>query len=447
MMNTDLNLLKLAKEAIGKYNMLDCTSVLVGFSGGKDSCALLCFLNSVKEEYGFSLYACHVNHGIRAGEADRDEAFCREFCDTLGVPLFVKKFDIPTLCAESGKGTEECAREHRYRAFAEICEQNGIERIATAHHANDNAETVLFNLSRGSALKGACGIPPMRDNIIRPLILCTRDDITDYIKAYQLSYVTDSTNTDVTYSRNRLRAAVIPELCAVNDRAVYHISRFSQSVRTDSEYLDMVARENVTDEVGVLCGLHSALLSRVIRILYLNVCDATLENKHIDDVISLVKNGENTGSVSLPGEIRCIKDRGRILFCKKEEKKGFSIKLKLGENKAEGYDFLIVVSEEKLSDEILEDYLNIYKKSIYGSIASDKLNKVTVRSRMAGDAYRTGGITKKVKKMMQDDKLTLSQKRATPVFCDEEGPFWLPGHKMRDGMYCDGLNIYYFRGE
>lgn len=439
-----------AKEAVEKYRMLDCASVLVGFSGGEDSCALLSLLDEIKGEYGFRLYACHVNHGIRSEEADRDERFCVEFCKNRGIRLFVRKVDIPSLCKEQGIGTEECARYERYRIFNEICAQNHIERIATAHHADDNAETVLFNLSRGSGLKGACGIPPVRENIVRPLIFCSRVDIIEYVREKGIDYVVDSTNTDTDYSRNRLRVKVIPELKGVNESAVYNISRFSETVRCDFDFIDGYAREHATDEIAVLASFHRAVLSRIIRILYEDAGGTYLESKHVDDIMRMVYSDNNMSSVSLPGGITCLKERGRLNFSGKAETDEFSFWLQLGENKIDGFDFLVVASYEKLPENVLEDYMNIYKKSIHAVIASDKIKRVIVRSRKPGDSYRTGGITKKVKKMLQEDKLTTSQKRSTPVFCDADGPFWLPGHKMRDGVFKEdagGLNLYYFRGE
>ena len=440
----------LVKEAVDKYRMLDCSSVLVGFSGGEDSCALLSLLDDIKDEYGFRLYACHVNHGIREDEADRDERFCVNFCERRGIKLFVKKINVPTLCIERGLGTEECARYERYRIFNEICSQNSIESIATAHHADDNAETVLFNLLRGSGLNGARGIPPVRENIIRPLIFCSRVDIIEYVRENGISFVVDSTNTDTDYSRNRLRAKVIPELKSVNDAAVYNISRFSESARCDSDFIEEYAHKLMTDEISVLVSLHKAVLSRIIRLLYGRAGGGFLESKHVDDIMRMVYSVDNVSAVSLPGKITCRKERGRLVFSKETETDEFCFALKLGENKADGFDFLIVAAYENLPENVLEDYMNIYKKSIHVTIASDKINKVIVRSRSPGDSYRTGGITKKVKKMLQDDKMTYAQKRSTPVFCDESGPFWLPGHKMRDGMFTEasgGLNIYYFRGE
>ena len=150
--------LKKFKKATGEYSMLEAGSLLVGFSGGADSSALLHLLKN--HTSGIKIYAFHVNHMIRGGEADRDEEFCRDFCKALDVPLFVERLDIPLLAKEEKKGIEECARDHRYSFAAKLCRENHIERIATAHNADDNLESVIFNLARGCGSQGSAGSHP-----------------------------------------------------------------------------------------------------------------------------------------------------------------------------------------------------------------------------------------------------------------------------------------------
>ena len=193
-------------------------TVIVALSGGADSVTLLHILNSIKELYNLTLRAAHLNHGIRGEEADRDEDFVRKLCESMGVPLDVRREDIPAIAKESGKSEELCGREVRYAFFDALCEQYGA-KIATAHNRDDHAETVLWNLVRGAGLSGLCGIPVRRGGIIRPLLGCSRAQIEAYCAENQLAYVTDSTNLTAAYTRNRIRLEVMPILRQLNENA------------------------------------------------------------------------------------------------------------------------------------------------------------------------------------------------------------------------------------
>ncbi len=206
--------------------------VLLGLSGGADSVCLLWLLKSLEAELSFSLHALHVQHGIRGEEAERDLRFSREMSAALAVPFHAVHLDVPAYAAEKGLGLEEAARLLRYRALEETladwlaAEGAAAEsgRIAVAHHQEDQAETVLHNLIRGTGLRGLGGMQPRQDRLIRPLLTVTREEILGELSAAGLSYVTDSTNAALQYTRNRLRQRVLPELRDINARAVEHIS-------------------------------------------------------------------------------------------------------------------------------------------------------------------------------------------------------------------------------
>ena len=189
------------KRAVNSYNMTDTDSLTVALSGGADSVALLYAMAELKEEYSFSLSAAHLNHNLRGEESDRDEEFCKKTCEKLGIPLITESVDVKKEAEESGESIETAARRIRYDFLSRV----SSGKIATAHTADDNLETVIFNLSRGTDLAGLCGIPPVRDNIIRPLIFCTREDIENYLKEKGASYCTDSTNNEDIYKRNFIR--------------------------------------------------------------------------------------------------------------------------------------------------------------------------------------------------------------------------------------------------
>ena len=204
-------------------------ALTVGFSGGADSVCLLSVLAALKGLFHLSLNAVHVNHGIRGAEADRDEEFCRVFCREREIPFTAVRVDVPAYVKETGMSVEEAARTLRYRALFQEAETAGktaadkAVRIAVAHHADDQAETVLLNLIRGTGLKGLSGMAYERDGIIRPLLDRDREEILSYLTDHGLSFVTDSTNLENDYARNRIRNVVLPELKKINERAAGHI--------------------------------------------------------------------------------------------------------------------------------------------------------------------------------------------------------------------------------
>ena len=411
--------------------------VCVALSGGKDSVTLLHLLHTLPAERAVNICAVHINHGIRGCEADRDETFCRELCKAMNVPLTVHKLDIPAMAKASGKGIEECARDARYEIFDKMLENGEVDRVATAHHAADSAETVLFNLARGSSLRGARGIPAVRGGYIRPMIEMQPESIADYVKANGLLYVTDSTNFDTNYTRNLIRAKVLPVMREVNGGFLEHVRSFSACAEADCDYLDRVAQNEKTDEIAVLMTMHEAILKRVLSLL---AGECALTAFHLNAMAELVKNGSQGQRVSLPGNMCAMIDRGRLLVRRGQRAEEFCYELHPGVNRFPQIGCTVILSEGPL----YEDSLNIYKKSIYANVKRDKMYGVHIRSRQEGDAYRCMGMTRRVKKLIQSDKLTAKERESLPVFCDTEGVLWVPGHGVRDGVWDpDGAYIYY----
>ena len=227
-------------KTIEKYDMLRRgDSVVVGVSGGADSVCLLHFLSLIRDSYDIVVKAVHVNHNIRGEEAERDELFVRSLCEELSVDLTVESVDVPSLARKLKIGEEECGRAVRYSAF----EKAGCSKIAVAHTASDSVETVIFNMSRGSGLKGVSGIPPVRNNIIRPLIELTRAEVEEYCDENGLSYVIDSTNLETEYSRNKIRSIVIPALKEINPGFEENLSRFSHIAAEEDRFISKLSDE------------------------------------------------------------------------------------------------------------------------------------------------------------------------------------------------------------
>ena len=197
------------KNTIQRCSMIKSgDTVIAAVSGGADSVALLHVLYSLQDELSFSLAACHVNHNLRGAESDGDEMFVRRKCRMMDIPLYVANIKVNEF-RQKHDSLEECARRLRYGFFEDIGKN---KLIATAHTASDNCETILINMVRGTALSGICGIPAKRDNIIRPLLYITREDVERYCRENELDYVTDSTNLSDDYTRNKIRHKIVPLL-------------------------------------------------------------------------------------------------------------------------------------------------------------------------------------------------------------------------------------------
>ena len=221
--------------------------LLCAVSGGRDSVCLLHYLASIAPKHGFTVAAAHLNHQMRP-EAQRDEDFVRELCRTLNVPFYTEAAPVYEMAERWGLGVEETGRLLRYDFFLRTADAIGAQRIATAHHAQDQAETVLLNLLRGTGPEGLGGIPPVRGRIVRPLLQTGRAEIEDYLQTHRLPHVEDSTNENTHYARNRLRRELWPQLATINPALERAIGRTAEIVRSENAYLDALAAERLPAE-------------------------------------------------------------------------------------------------------------------------------------------------------------------------------------------------------
>lgn len=221
--------------------MKTAKTVVCGLSGGADSTALLLALSELSGEFGFTTAACHLNHGLRGEDSDSDERFCTELCERLEIPLCKKRENVREY-SEKHESLEETARKVRYDFFEEALAHFGENAVlATAHNANDNAETVLLNLIRGTGLRGLCGIPRERGRVIRPLLLIERREIEEFLAEKKQDFVTDKSNFSEDYTRNRIRLKILPEMAEINPSIVGTFSRMTNNLRADSDYLERVS--------------------------------------------------------------------------------------------------------------------------------------------------------------------------------------------------------------
>ncbi len=401
-------------------------SVAVAFSGGADSTALLDILH--KE--GCRVSAIHVNHMIRGAEADSDEEFCRRFCKERDIPFFCHRIDVPAEAKISGEGLEEAARRLRYSAIEQTAAKEAIAKVATAHHADDNAETVIFNIVRGSGAKGACGIPPVRDIYIRPLIDITRDEVIAYCRENRLDFVTDSTNLSTDYTRNYIRHEIMPKLREINPHVSSALGRFSSLLRSDEEALDSLVPEKDTDR-RTLAALPDALLSRYIR----RRCEdmgVTPSAVSVQELMRDIREGNRYLICNMGKDIVGVCDRDSLIFRKKitEDTHIRFIMEPPGMASLEGMGVVVVTRDMEEAD-----WHKNHEGAAYTYLDADKIEGgLHIRRRRDGDKYRYGGMTHSLKKLFNSRKIPVEERSDIPLICDESGILWIPGFPPRDDV-------------
>lgn len=431
-----------ALRAVKEFSMDEIMSVgsLVGFSGGADSVMLLCFLKKYYENSkGTKIIATHVNHMIRGEEADRDEAFSREFCKAVGVEFISLKYDVPAEANKLSCGLEEVARDIRYNAFKDIIRgRNDISCIAIAHNATDNLETALFNMMRGAGTRGASGIAPVRENIIRPLIHIPKRDIVAALEENSIPYVFDSTNAEIDYKRNYIRNEIVPKLLYLTENPEAQFKKLSSALRADGDYLDGVCNDFIERhgynnvQTDSLRSLHPAIFARVlIKMAKLGGacgCEAT----HIDKVSKLLSNHSKNFTVDIPGGVSFISESGKLRVGRPltRELISYEIKLKKGINEIPELNKAIIVSDSSLDNFSSK----VYKISIQRIIDFDIINgELFAREKRDGDLYVYGKMTRKLKKIFNDKDISPDERAKIPIICDGSGILWVPGFPVRDG--------------
>lgn len=429
------------KKTITENNMLPLIKggIAVGFSGGADSVLLTIILQKMQKELKFPLKALHVNHMIRGESADRDEAFSEDFSRALGIEFEALKTDVPKYAEEHKRGIEEAARTVRYEFFAQALDRDKrFNAIATAHNSTDNLETFIFNFMRGSGTRGLCCIAPVRDNVIRPLICVSKEDILKALSDAGIPFVTDETNFSVEYTRNYIRHEIIPKLKRLTPHPEDMSNKAISNLRADSDYITSVAdkfySENEKDgkfEFSVIKDLHPAVLSRVIRLMCQKNSIIPPEKVHIDKIRELLAHGKNF-EVDIPGGAKFFLKNSLCYITNENcENKLSPIEymLKEGFNEIPELNLGIAVS----SDENIDFSSNVYKISKKAELRSVIIfGELYVRTKKDGDSYYYGGMTRKVKKLFCDKKIPLNIREKIPVIADEKGIVWIPGFGVRD---------------
>ena len=312
------------RKYIGQYGMIQKGDrIAAGVSGGADSRCLLFLLHRFSQEMGFSLEIVHVEHGIRGSESVEDAAYVKNICEKLSLPCRIVSLDIPELAKKLHLSVEEAGRKARYAAFNET----DPDKIAVAHNMGDTAETLLFNLFRGSGIKGAASIQPMNGKVIRPLLSVGRADIEAYCRSNRIVWRTDSTNAEMNYARNRIRLNILPEAEKVNPEAVKHLFKAAQHFQRAETFLAKCTDECFhkyackNKEGGLRLRLdlfkneESLLISRTIQLCINEVLGSAynVTEKHIEDVRALMDR-QSGKSASLPDGAVAVREFGEIVF-------------------------------------------------------------------------------------------------------------------------------------
>ena len=394
-----------------EYSLIPKGSVVtVALSGGADSVTLLYALNRLKDKLGITVKAAHLNHLIRGDEAFRDEEFVKNLCSSLDIPLICEEIDVPKLAKEQNLSLETAARKVRYEFLNRVCE-DGL--IATAHTASDNLETVLLNLARGSAIGGLCGIPIKRDNIIRPIISVTREEIEKYCDVNNLSFVTDSTNLSDDYTRNKLRHSIVPVLKEINPKIEKSVLKTSRSVTNISNMIKIEADNYITKnfnhnklDVSSFGELNPEIAKKII-VEFVKICDRriSLETCHIESIYKICLKCGKTG---IPNNKYCQNKNGYLFVGSNDEN----------------------LKKTEFSVEIIKITENVNNLLLNNSLDCDKIvGKLVLRTRMSGDSIRlvNRGCTKNLKKLYNECSIPVNIRDTLPVIADDLGVVWIHG--------------------
>lgn len=399
---------------IRRYEMaVPGDNVVCAVSGGADSMALLWAMYLLKDKLKIHISAAHFNHCLRGEESDRDEAFVADFCKGYGIDFVAGSGNV----VPGPKGLEAAAREARYAFLRSL-----PGKIATAHTATDNAETVLLHLVRGTGLKGLGGVTPVNGNVIRPMLTVTREEVLDFLEEYSIPFVEDSSNAGDDFLRNRLRHHIVPLLKKENPSLPQNLSAMALRLRQDEEALDAIAREKHTNRVADLLALQPGVRSRVLAKILLDAGVKEPETVHITALESLLKSPKPSAKVEFPGGVT------------------------VGRN----YDELERLQKtEELSTKELTDSVTVggFRISCCGNTQSEQTatsfavlpyGKMIVRSRQEGDTIRLNAGTKSLKKLFIDKKIPAAMRSSIPVIADDRGVLGIAGIGANVDRLSDG---------
>jgi tRNA(Ile)-lysidine synthase len=405
-------------------------SIVIAISGGPDSVAMTHLLHSIQAEYNLTLYGVHLDHELRGEASKNDAKFVEDFLNTLGIQSFIFSKNITQMAQELNITFEEAGRIERYQLFEQVKKETQSNKIAIGQNKNDQAETILFRLFRGTGLDGLTGIDYVReDNVIRPIMDLTREEIENYCEKHHLKTRTDHTNFKTVYSRNKIRLEVLPYLEKhFNDNIIETLWRLGDLLTEDKKLIDRVINDFYEDNVQIHDNVYTiklenfnnemfAMQSRTLRKIILEINDSLqgVSYQNIQDVITLAEES-SSGKFIMIQDIKCMVEYGYLKFYKnnrrfKKSEKELQIRL--------------IAKEEITFD---NDNYKIY-------IDYDQVQgKIYERYRQDGDQFKPFGMsgTKKVKDFFIDEKVPQEKRDTIPLVCDDKEIIWIVGYRMNE---------------
>jgi tRNA(Ile)-lysidine synthase len=446
-MNPIRDTVQKVKETISRHRMLDPGDLcIVGVSGGPDSVCLLHILHELRKELETGLVVAHYDHGLREKEDEAETQFVRRLASAMGLSFETEK--ASPLPLEGTSSMEERARNSRYAFFEKLKSKLSAEKIAVGHNLDDQAETVLMRLLRGSGPSGLAGIPPIRDNtIIRPLIEIKRDEIESYLKARDLSYVIDSSNLQTDYLRNKIRLELLPQLLEYQPKLIEHLGQLTHILRGENKFLedhaeDWVVREadqkpngDIVIPVRSFIELSEPVRNRVTRHLLKKIGKnlRRIDHGHIEAVYGLAKSKKPQGILNLPHGLTVKQIYDKLAFMANATDKSVAFHYHLD---GVGTYYLEEIGRSITLGEIERDAdLNLQSQERTAYLDADKLQyPLILRNFRPGDRFVPLGMAghKKIKDFFIDLKIPSEMRVLTPILVSQDTPVWICGYRIDD---------------
>ncbi len=446
------------KQTISAYSMLNLKEcVLVGLSGGPDSVCLLHILAELIEEMSLSLYAAYIDHGLRPSETPEEIKFCKNLCNGLSVYLTVRPVDVKSYALNTGLSKQEAARRLRYKVLEEVASELGADKIALGHNADDQVETFFINILRGTGPRGLSGIPPVRENIIRPLIEIRRSEIERFLEERRIKYIIDSSNLKRDYLRNWLRLSFIPELKKVNPSLTETMTRMFSILREEEAYFDIIVTKTLMRLItrkregyielflSPIEVIDKVILRRVLR----RVIDDVIGLRevgfiHIEDIIELIKRGRSGDRLYLPKNVRVIKGYSTLIITREPP-----IRIGRYDLRVPGEVF-IKETGTRLRAELMDRVVDMGNGRNVIVLDADRTGlKLHIRPRQKGDFFYPLGFgkRKKLQDFFVDEKIPRDERDSIPIVLAGNDIIWVTGLRGDDRFKVTKLTRSFLRLE
>lgn len=437
--NTD-DLVNRVEQTVCTYGLIASgDTVLVGFSGGPDSTCLLYLLHALKEKYRMQIHALYINHNLRPAEVPAEMAYCRKFCEDLGIPFLVESIDVASYCCEHRMNRQEGARQLRYQVFGKAAAGTGANKVALAHNSDDQAETLFMRLVRGAGPAGLSGIPIQRGSIIRPLLEIGRHDIEKFLEAKKIAPITDSSNRKADYFRNMIRLRLMPILKQANPNLLQSLTHTMNILREEERYFEALITKTLmrlisrkSDQrielfLSPLEAMEPVILRRVLRRAISETEGLRgISFQHIEDIIALIRNGNSGDRLALPRNIRVIRDYSVLVITSEEP-------VRIGEFALDLPGRAVIVNAGHVVTAEVEEAaipLGDGKTSVH--LDADKMKfPLIVRSRRTGDYFYPIGFgrKKKLQDFFVDIKIPRDERDSVPLVVSGDDIVWIAGYR------------------